>query len=109
MVFNGNLIIMGSVTSQNTTSALFTLFIGHLKFARNGLWWTNLNEYALDMTNTSIKLYTSSIILGFFMFVEHLCYIGVLHDQCKDSRKTSIMFYTSFLPFVFFMFVECFC
>jgi hypothetical protein len=37
----------------------------HLRFACNGLWWMNLFEYASNMTNTSIKLYTS-FITSFF-------------------------------------------
>jgi hypothetical protein len=37
----------------------------------------------------------------FFVFVEHLCCIGVLRNQCKDSQKTSIKFYAFFFPFVF--------
>ncbi len=64
-MFNGKLTIMGSVTSRSATGLHFIVFIGHLKFAHNGLWWMNLNEYALDKTNTSIMLYTSFIALIF--------------------------------------------
>ncbi len=84
MVFNGKLTTMGSATSQSVVGLLFIVFVGHLRSARNGLLWTNLNEYTLDMTNTSIRLYTSFIAL-FFVFVEHLCCIGVFCDQCKDN------------------------
>ncbi len=84
-MFNGKLTIMGNVTSQNVVSLLFIMFIRHLRFVCNGLWWTNLNEYALDMTNTSFKLYISSIALVFFVFVEHLCCIRVFCDHYKDN------------------------
>ncbi len=83
-MFNGKLTIMESVTSQSIVCLLFNMFIGCLRFMHNGLWWTNLNEYALNMTNTLIRLYTSFITLV-SMFVEHLCCIGVFRDQCKDS------------------------
>ncbi len=107
-MFNGKLTIMGSVTNQSAISLLFIVFIRHLRFACNGLWWTKLNEYASDMTNTLIKFYTSFITFFFFVFVAHLCYIGVLCNHCKDNQKTSIKLYTSFLPFVFLCLLNVF-
>ncbi len=103
-MFNGKLTILGSVTSRSVASLLFIVFVGCLRFAHNGLWWTNLNEYTLDMTNISIKFYTSSIALVFVCLLNICVALGFF----MTSVRTVEILQSSFtLPLSHWFFHVC--
>jgi hypothetical protein len=69
------------------------MFIGRLRFTHNGLWWTNLNEYALDMINT-IRLYTSFITIVFVCLFDICVALGFFAINVKIVKR----FQSSFRP-----------
>jgi hypothetical protein len=80
------------------------MFVGCLRFAHDGLWWTNLNEYTLDMTNTSIRLYISSIALVFLCLLNICVTLGffVTSVGIIEIHKSSFT-----LPFSLLFFHVC--
>jgi hypothetical protein len=103
-VFNGKLTITGSVTSQSIVGLLFTVFVGHLRFVHNGLLWTNLNEYTLDKTNTSIRIYISFIVVVFLCLLNICVALGFFVISVKIIKKLQSRFT---LPFTLLFFHVC--